>query len=232
MSKEFRTALHGSGSPREASQFYETTIVDSVMGQLVPVNIGMVPTRSVRVERRGGVDTAGGLASIVGLEQPFDQFVLPDLQAVTTAVALMLDPELHRSDTSAAVWASFGRDLDGSERGHRPAFIAPPWWADGGDSALAVAEKLVFQTPVPFESSPLSGKALSSIVSGSGGGALVLAVVDGAGSPWLLAAVAAGIVVLKVANATGDALSDVVRRRILRWLEPELLDEEPSSDTA
>jgi hypothetical protein len=231
VSKEFRTALHSSGLRREASQFYETTIVDSVMGQLVPINIGMVPTRSVRAERRGEVDTPGGLTSIVGLEQPCGEFVLPDLQAVTTAVALMLDPELHRSDTSAAVWASFGRDLEGSESGDRPAFIAPPWWADGGDSALVVAEKLVFQTPVPFESSPLSGKALSSIVSGSGGGALVLAVVDGAGSPWLLVAVAAGIVVLKVANATGDALSDVVRHRILRWLEPELLNDGPGGDT-
>jgi hypothetical protein len=198
------------------------------MGQLVPVSIGVVPTRSVRVERRSDVDTPRGLASIVGVEQPREELVLPNLQAVTTALALMLDPELRHSRTSAAVWASFARDLQGSELVNRPAFIAPPWWADGGDSALAVAERLVSQTPVPFESSPLSGKALSSIINGPGG-ALVLALFDGTGSPWLLAAVAAGIVVLKVANATGDALSDVVRRRILRWLEPELLQDEPKS---
>jgi hypothetical protein len=217
--------------PPEATQFHESTVVVNVAGRAVPVIFGVVPARSIDAARREEVSELGGLVKIIGGED-HGAIPLSHVGVLTTAVALMIDPEFnHHLDSSAhephPVWGRFRVEAEDYPAHSR--FVAPPWWRhrDGPDNPLVVAEGLVFHTMVPFESSPLSGESLASIVTGSGGGALVVAVVGGVTSPWLLVAVPAGIVLMKVANGAGDALHDVVKHRLLRWLEPDLLKRVP-----
>ncbi len=212
---------------RLTPQFYETVIIPTVAGELVTVTVGTIPVRAIaESSRRKDIGTLEGLLELVGVDNPHAAIPLKNLRLLTTAVALMIDPELNRSDTLSAVWARFLGYVDRPEATARSSFFSPPWWADGRDSALTVGERLVFETSIPFESSPLSGATLSSIISGSGGSALVVTVLEGLASPWLLVAVPTGVVVMKVAHAAGDALGAVVKQRILRWLEPELLIDE------
>jgi hypothetical protein len=222
MSDTFRALAGDDSAPRRVgAQFYETTIITYVAGEAVTVAFGVVPARSIDPGKRGSTLTFEGLISIAGLGSTGDAVSVPDVKAVTTATALMVDPELSRSDKLPPVWTRFAYTVEapGASR-----FISPPWWADGEDSALRVAERVVFGLPIPFESSPLSGPTLASIISALGGGAVVVAVFDGIGSPWLLVAVPAGVIVMKVTHAAGGALGAVVRQRILRWLAPDLLE--------
>jgi hypothetical protein len=92
---------------------------------------------------------------------------------------------------------------------------------------LAAAEALLLSTDIPFESGPLTAQSISSVIANSGAGALVAAVAAGALTPWLLIAVPAGVVLMKVADGvaggTGEALHDMIRYRLLRWLAPEVV---------
>ncbi len=82
---------------------------------------------------------------------------------------------------------------------------------------------------IPAEKSELSGHTFAQAAGGSGGTALVVAVLAGAVTPWLLVAVPAGVIVMKVVDGTGDALRDVVKYKIIKHLAPELLDRDKNA---
>jgi hypothetical protein len=216
---------------RQAPQFYETTILASVSGQTVPVTFAVVPSRSLAPEQRSQIESLPGLRSVVGGESS-QAIPLPNIWSLTTAVALMLDPAFAPrpggEEERLAIWAELRTAAEsGAEFGQFP---EPSWWSSPGavsPTPLAVAEALLLSTDIPFESSPLSAQSVSSIIGSSGAGALVVAVAAGVLTPWLLIAVPAGVVVIKVADrlagGAGDGLHESVRYRLLRWLAPELV---------
>jgi hypothetical protein len=208
----------------EITQFHETTLLTRVSGRTVPVTFGVVPARSLDERRRRRVGSLHGLLGIVD-DTDAMSIPLPQMGALTIAVALILDPELNERAPGEVhpVWQELRYDVE--RWPDQTGFYPPPWWRhprNGDDSPLAVAETLVYSTVPPFESSPLSGQSLSTIVTGSGGGALVAAVIGGVATPWLLVAVPAGVVLMKVADGVGDALQEVVKHKIIGWLAPEL----------
>jgi hypothetical protein len=87
----------------------------------------------------------------------------------------------------------------------------------------------VLTADIPAEKSDLSGHTFANIVGGSGRSALVVAVLAGAATPWLLVAVPSGVVVMKVADGAGNALRDVVKYKIRKRLAPELMEREPDN---
>jgi hypothetical protein len=217
---------------RQAPQFYEATILASVSGQTVPVTFAVVPSRSLTPEQRRQIETLPGLVSVVGAE-PSEAILLPNIWSLTTAVALMLDPAFAPrpggEEERLAVWAELRTAAESGAEFDQ--FPEPSWWSSPGavlPTPLAVAEALLLSTDIPFESSPLSAQSISSVIGSSGAGALVVAVAAGVVTPWLLIAVPAGVVLMKVADGltggAGDALRDIVRYRLLRWLAPELVD--------
>ena len=217
---------------RQAPQFYEATILASVSGQTVPVTFAVVPSRSLTPEQRRQIESLPGLVSVVGAE-PSEAILLPNIWSLTTAVALMLDPAFAPrpagEEERLAVWAELRTAAESGAEFDQ--FPEPSWWSPPGavpPTPLAVAEALLLSTDIPFESSPLSAQSISSVIGSSGAGALVVAVAAGVVTPWLLIAVPAGVVLMKVADGltggAGDALRDIVRYRLLRWLAPELVD--------
>jgi len=216
---------------RPAPQFYETTILAGVSGQTVPATFAVVPSRSLTAEQRSQSESLPELVSVVAAE-PSEAILLPNIWSLTTAVALMLDPAFAprpgAEDERRAVWAELRTAVqDGAEFDQFP---EPAWWSSPGavlPTPLAAAEALLVSTDIPFEDGPLAAQSISSVIANSGAGALVAAVAAGALTPWLLIAVPAGVVLMKVADGlaggTGDARHDSVRYRLLHWLAPELL---------
>jgi hypothetical protein len=90
-------------------------------------------------------------------------------------------------------------------RGNRPGDLSP------------FAQYLVYAPLVPFESSPLTAKALSDLAAAGGGiGAAVGAYATG--DPLLLLAVPAGIVVCGAAHGLADALRIGLRAKLLQLM--------------
>jgi hypothetical protein len=220
----------GFAGSRQATQFYETTILVAVSGQTVPVTFGVVPGRSLAPEQKGQAESLAGLVGVVGGESS-EAIPLPNAWSLTTAVALMLDPAFAQGPAGAngqlATWAALRTAAESGAEFEQ--FPEPSWWSSPRarpPTPLAVAEGLLLSTDIPFESSPLSGQSIASVVSGSGGVGLVGVLVGGAVTPWLLIAVPAGVVLMKAADGLGrgDSLHDTVGYRLLRWLAPELDD--------
>jgi len=221
----------GFAESLQATQFYETTILVAVSGQTVPVTFGVVPSRSLAREQKRQIESLSGLISVVG-GGPSEAMLLPNAWSLTTAVALMIDPAFAprpgADDEQRAIWAELRTASEtGAEFGQFP---EPSWWSSPGalpPTPLAVAESLLLSTDIPFESSPLSGQSIASVVSKSDGLGLVVAVVGGVVTPWLLIAVPAGLVLMKAADGLGRGVGpvhDIVRYRLLCWLAPELVD--------
>lgn len=220
---------------RQASQFYETTILARVSGQTVPVTFAVVPSRSLTAEQRTQIEALPGLVGVVGGE-PSEAIPLPNIWSLTTAVALMLDPafapRLAAEDERLAIWAEFRTAVQSG--GEFDQFPEPSWWSSPGaalPTPMAVAEALLLSTDIPFEGSRLSAQSISSVIGDSGAGALVAAVAAGVLTPWLLIAVPAGVVLMKAADGlgggVGEAVDDMVRYRLLGWLAPELVNRDP-----
>ena len=216
---------------RPAPQFYETTILADVSGQIVPVTFAVVPGRSLTAEQRTQSESLPELVSVVAAE-PSEAILLPNIWSLTTAVALMLDPAFAprpgAEDERLAVWAELGTAVESGAEFDQ--FPEPSWWSSPGamlPTPLAAAEALLLSTDIPFESGSLTAQSISSVIANSGAGALVAAVAAGALTPWLLIAVPAGVVLMKVADGlaggTGEALHDMIRYRLLRWLAPEVV---------
>jgi hypothetical protein len=191
-----------------------------------------VPSRSLTAEQRRQIESLPGLVSVVGAE-PGEAILLPNIWSLTTAVALMLDPAFAPrpggEEERLAVWAELRTAAESGAEFDQ--FPEPSWWSSPGavlPTPFAVAEALLLSTDIPFESSPLSAQSISSVIGSSGAGALVVAVAAGVVTPWLLIAVPAGVVLMKVADGLAgggaDALRDIVRYRLLGWLAPELVD--------
>ena len=202
-------------------QYYETTLVVDVDGFGVPVTFASVPARSVSEEDRAELGTLEGLAHVVGAS-PRDAVLLRSVGQATTAVALMIDPELRGDGPRKhhPVWEEFF--LTQGEH-----FPTPPWWRhpySRDRSAILTAEYLLLSARIPAEKSDLSGHTLATIIGSSGGTAVIAAVLAGAVTPWLLVAVPAGLIVMRVADGAGDALHDVVKHKILKRFAPELID--------
>jgi len=214
-----------------APQFYETTILAGVSGQTVPVTFAVVPSRSLTPEQSSQSESLPELMAVVASE-PSEAILLGNIWSLTTAVALMLDPAFApraaAEDERLAVWAELRTAVE--RGGEFDQFPEPSWWSSPGamrPTPLAAAEALLLSTDIPFGSDPLTAQSISSIIADSGAGALVAAVAAGAPTPWLLVAVPAGVVLMKVADGlvggTGEALHDTVRYRLLRWLAPEVV---------
>lgn len=217
--------------PRQAPQFYETTILADVSGQTVPVTFAVVPRRSLTAEQSTQIETLAGLVSVVAGEQR-EAIALPNIWSLTTAVALMLDPAFaprqEAEDERLAIWAEFRTAVQSG--GEFDRFAEPSWWSSPGaalPTPFAVAEALLLSTDIPFESSALSAQSVSSVIGDSGASSLVVAVAERVLTPWLLIAVPAGVVLMKAADGltagAPHAVDDVVRYRLLAWLAPELL---------
>ena len=222
----------GFSRSRQPPQFYETTILAGVSGQTVPVTFAVVPSRSLTQEQRTQIELLPGLVSLVGGE-PSDAILLPNIWSLTTAVALMLDPAFAPrpggEDERLAIWAELRTAAQSG--GEFDQFPEPSWWSSPGavlPTPLAAAEGLLLSTDIPFESSSLSAQSISSVIAKSGAGALVAVVAAGVVTPWLLVSVPAGVVLMKAAEGLGggarDAVQDLARYRLLRWLAPELVD--------
>jgi hypothetical protein len=227
-----RDGERGFTDSRQATQFYETTILVAVSGQTVPVTFGVVPSRSLAVEQKRQIESLPGLLSVVGAE-PGQAILLPNAWSLTTALALMLDPAFapRRGGENGEldVWAAFKSAAETGAEFEQ--FPEPAWWSSPRahpPTPLAVAEGLLLSTDIPFESSPLSGQSIASVVGAAAGAGLAAAAVGRVMTPWLLIAVPAGVVLMKAADglagALGDGRGDSVRYRLLRWLAPELVD--------
>jgi hypothetical protein len=209
----------------EPAPLYETVLTPTVDGQRITVTIATVPSRAVDATKRIDPDDLPGLLALIGQDDWPPSIPLNSLPAMSTALALMLDPRLERGESSRELmWSRFAYTVDRPDGTIASSFHAPPQWDDEPDGARRVSERLLVGSLIPFELSPLSGHTLSSIVTGTGGSALVVAVLDHMASPWLLVAAPTGVIVLKVSHAAGDALGTVVRHRIIQWLAPDLLE--------
>jgi hypothetical protein len=222
----------GSEDPRQATQFYETTILVGVSGETVPVTFGVVPSRSLAPERKSQIEDLPGLIGVVGGE-PSEAILLANSWSLTTAVALMLDPAFAPrpggEDEQRAIWAELR--IAAETGGDFDQFPEPSWWSSPGarpPTPPAVAESLLLSTDIPFESSALSGQSIASVISDAGGVGLLAVLAGGVATPWLLIAVPAGVILMKVADGLGSGMHlaphEIVRYRLLRWLAPELAD--------
>jgi hypothetical protein len=221
---------------RPATALYETTILEAVSGQTVAVTFAVLPARVLSAEHRGEVEDVPGLAAVVGGTEE-DTIPLPNAWSLAAGLALMLDPALApapgNQDERLASWAGLRADAQAGVEFER--FAEPTRWSAPGaprPTPPAVAESLLLSAELPFEDNDggsLSGRSLASVL-GAGGVELVIAVVPATATPWLLASVPAGVIVVTVgdglaagAGAHGGAL-DTVRQRLLRWLESEPLE--------
>lgn len=186
-------------------QWYETTIYNRDGGP--PFSFITVPSRSMSdseipdiadVQRRLGLRDRPR-PRMAGVIEPW-------------ALPFAIDIALGRDERSLyEPWGPFF--LEEHLRGNRP----------GGPSPFA--QYLAYAPLVPFESSPLSAKALSDLAAAGGGiGAAVGAYATG--DPLVLLAVPAGIVVCGAAHGLAEALRIGLRARLLRLMGVD----DPSTD--
>jgi hypothetical protein len=220
---------------RPARALYETTILELVAGKAVAVTFAVMPARVLTAEQRGAVEGVPGLAALAG-GAPEDTVPLPNAWSLQAGLALMLDPAFApvsgNEAERLASWAGLRADAQAGIEFVQ--FAEPEWWSAPNaprPTPPAVAESLLLSAELPFEDEDgrMSGRSLASLL-GAGGEELVIAVVSGAATPWLLVSVPAAVVVVKVADGLGAGggthagAHDTVRRLLLRWLEPELLE--------
>jgi hypothetical protein len=220
---------------RPARALYETTILELVAGRAVAVTFAVVPARALTAEQRGAVEDVPGLAAVVG-GGPEDTIPLPNAWSLEAGLALMLDPAYAPAPGNdaerLASWAGLRSDAEAGVEFVR--FAEPEWWSAPDaprPTPPGVAESLLLSAELPFEADGggLSGRSLASVL-GAGGEELVVAVAAGAETPWLLVSAPAGVIVAKVADGLGAGAGehagarDSVRRRLLLWLEPELVE--------
>jgi hypothetical protein len=220
---------------RPARALYETTILELVAGRAVAVTFAVVPARALTAEQRGAVQDVPGLAAVVG-GGPEDTIPLPNAWSLEAGLALMLDPAYAPAPGNEAErlasWAGLRADAEAGVEFVQ--FAEPEWWSAPDaprPTPPAVAESLLLSAELPFEGDGgvLSGRSPASVL-GAGGEELVVAVVPGAARPWLAVSAPVGVIVARVADGLGagdgahaDA-HDTVRRRLLEWLEPELVE--------
>jgi hypothetical protein len=237
---------------RPARALYETTILELVAGRAVAVTFAVVPARVLSAEQRSAVEGVPGLAAVVG-GGPDDTIPLPNAWSLQAGLALMLDPAFAPAPGNEAErlasWAGLRSDAEACVEFQR--FAEPEWWSAPNaprPTPPAVAESLLLSAELAFEGEDeggrVSGRSLASVLGHAdatdaaggaggtgraGGGAVVVAVVAGAATPWLAVSAPAGVIVAKVADGlgaragAGAGAHDTVRRRLLEWLEPELL---------
>lgn len=194
----------------DPTQLYETTIYNREAGNAF--TFVTVPGRSVKGAEVPPVDV---LAERLGFE-PFHR-AERSLSRIEPVEAWSL-PFLI--DASMGRWR--GPDLLFEWR----LYFDPP--NRRGPSAFA--QYLTYSPVIPFESSPLDGKALSELVTAGGVGAAVGAFATD--HPLLLLAVPAGIIVCGAARGVADALRIGLRSRLLALMgveDPEA-DEPPPDD--
>jgi hypothetical protein len=210
---------------RLPAALYETTILEPVSGQTVAVTFAVLPARLLDAQQRRLLEGVPGLAAVVG-GAPDDAVPLPNAWSLAAALALMLDPAFApRPGNEAerlASWAGLRDDAQAGVEFER--FAEPAWWSAPGaprPTPPAVAESLLLSAELPVEDDrgSLSGRPLASLL-GAGGVELVVAVVAGAATPWLLVSVPAGVIVARVDDGLGGGERDTIRRRLLEWLEP------------
>ncbi len=220
---------------RPATALYETTILEAVSGQTVAVTFAVLPARVLSAEHRGEVEDVPGLAAVLGGTEE-DTIPLPNAWSLQAGLALMLDPALApapgNQDERLASWAGLRADAQAGVEFER--FAEPTRWSAPGaprPTPPAVAESLLLSAELPVEgdAGTVSGRPLASLL-GAGGEELVVAVVSGAARPWLAVSVPAGVIVARVADGLGGGggthagAHDTARRRLLEWLEPELVE--------
>jgi hypothetical protein len=210
---------------RLPTALYETTILAAVSAQTVAVTFAVLPARVLSTEQRGEVEGVAGLAAVLG-GRPDDAIPLPNAWSLAAALALMLDPAFApragNEDERLASWARLRDDAQAGVEFER--FAEPAWWSAPGaprPTPPAVAESLLLSAELPVEGDrgSLTGRSLASLL-GAGGVELVVAVVAGAATPWLLISVSAGVIVARVDDGLGGGERDTIRQRLLQWLGP------------
>gem|GEM_PF-4760741 len=227
---------------RPARQLYETTILAVVSERTVAVTFAVVPARLLTAEQRSAVEGVQGLAAVAG-GAPEDAVPLLNAWSLQAGLALMLDPAFAPAPGNEAErlasWAGLRADAQAGVE--LVQFAEPAWWSAPGaprPTPPAVAESLLLSAELPFEGDggALSGRSPASVLGHAGGAgeaggaggargaALVVAVLSGAGTPWLAVSAPAGVIVARVADGLGAGAGahDTIRRRLLQWLEPEL----------
>lgn len=183
---------------RSPAQWYETTIYNREGEQAF--TFVTVPARSrsdteipgiSAVQRQLGLRDRRRGPRMAGLIEPW-------------ALPFAIDIALGRDERSFyEPWGPFF--IDEHLRGNHP----------GGPSPFA--QHLAYAPLVPFESSPLSAKALSDLAAAGGGiGAAIGAYATG--DPLLLLAVPTGIVVCGAAHGLADALRIGLRAKLLQFM--------------
>jgi hypothetical protein len=216
--------------PQQSTQFYETTILTDVSQHTVAVTFGVVPARSLSEQQRAQLDSVDALARVVGGDVS-NAIALPNAWSLTAAIALMLDPALAprpaEDDELQALWAALGADAESGTQFQR--FAEPNWWSAPRavtPTPPAVAESLLLNSDIPFESSPLAAQSIAAVITAGADAVHVLAVIADVTAPWLLIAVPAGVILINATHQLGkqdrDGVRDTVGYRLLRWLAPEL----------
>lgn len=182
------------------AQLYETTIHNRDDGRAFAFVV--TPSRSLTGREVPPIDEVASRLRLSRLpwprpprRPPFLGRIEPWALPFAIDVALGRDPE--------AFYGPWGPWIvEEHLRGNRP----------GGPSAFA--QYLAYSPIIPFESSPLGGKALSELAAAGGGigGALGA---YATGDPLLLLAIPAGIVVCGAANGVAEALRIGLRAKLL-----------------
>lgn len=206
---------------REPRQFYESTILIEASDQAIPVSFGVIPARSIDPDRAREVGHPAGLLNIIGGD-PATAIRLTNMTALTTAVGLMIDPAFAGQPGEPHPWSQFAPEVAEDPEG---TFREPPWWRHRqGRAAAQVPCPRLLSTSCSVR--PSHSRTVLFLPSqlhrssvGQTGGALVLAVVTGLTTPWVLSAVPAGMILMRATDGAGDAVYDIVK--VLRWLAPE-----------
>jgi hypothetical protein len=179
-------------------QVYETALYDRNGGQ--GFRFVTVPVRSLSAEEVPPVEV---IAQRVGLDS-VDPRGAPRVEPVEAwSLPFLIDAAMGRPDFPS-LW---------EER-----FWLPPRVRRGPSE---FAQYLAFAPVIPFESSPLSGKSLSDVITAAGGSAGAAVGAFGTHEPLLLIAVPFGIVLCGAARGVGDALRIGLRARLLDLMHVE-----------
>lgn len=197
----------GFGAKLSVSQFYETTITDSISG--LSAHFVVVPSRSLggdsyRLERRPDPLEALGLLPLADV--PAGGVVRSLAGCLTSTDA---DEFMRRFD------AGFAGEAE------HPSVHLPP--------AFAFAEYLTFARVVPFEWSTFSADSLGNVLTAQGFGEAAYAAHEDSNVPVLVVAIPAGILVCGSTKNMENALETGMRRNLLGYTKAPNTDEERSS---